>query len=154
MTDQTTTPAPPDAPAPSEQPANETPTTIDEFFEQAKQYGGTSKPLSSHQAWQQAYPKPEPEPAAQGLTSDELQEMDLHGAVNELYLQIGSVFQENRVNVEPTDPEWRIIQAELEDPFGSLTRTLIAAGEAAQAKKKRLQQPMSSNEAWEQAYKR
>ena len=51
------------------------------------------------------------------------------------------------VYVSPRDPEYARIQRELENPNGSLAKTIRAAGVAAEAKKARLQQAKQNAQA-------
>lgn len=160
------TPETPSTPAASESPTNAAPTKRNEdFFQQAKQHGATSQPLSAQEAWSQAYRKEDRTSGPEGSLEQsheipsEFQPPPVpperRQAVNYVYDQIDQVFQQARVApVDPGDPEWPIIQAELENPAGSLALTLVAAAEAAQAKRRRLLEPRSTTELWEQAYKR
>ena len=63
------------------------------------------------------------------------------------------IFKLEKMKVTPKDPEWLTIQAEIEDATSTLTRALIAAREAAQRKKQRLQ-GMSDIEIRDNMYKK
>lgn len=65
---------------------------------------------------------------------------------------LSQVFELEGVKVTRKDPEWMYIQAELDDPTGSLALTMIAAQEAASRKKQRLQ-GMSRIEIRDNMYK-
>ncbi len=86
------------------------------------------------------------------LTAEELAQFpeDIRGEVEKLYNgHLSKVFQQEGVKVTPKDPEWMYIQVELEDPTSTLSRTMIAAKEAAQQKKQRLQ-GMTRGQIWDQ----
>jgi hypothetical protein len=105
----------------------------DEFFKIAKLY---QQPAGS-----QTQPEQEQGPATDMLPPE------IREQVGNVYYQIGETFQQVGVDVTPDDPEWKLIQAEIEDESGSLSRTLLAAEEAASKKKQRLNS-MSSQDLW------
>ncbi len=75
------------------------------------------------------------------LTAEEIAQFpeEIRGEMETLYNgYLSKVFEQERVKVGPKDPEWMYIQAEMEDPTSSLSRTMIAATEAAREKKQRL----------------
>ena len=55
-----------------------------------------------------------------------------------VYSQIGATFEEVGTAVTPNDAEWKTIESALNDPKGSLARTLRATNQAAEAKAARV----------------
>lgn len=113
----------------------------------------------------------EPQPA--GASAALPPEVQLQ--VDFVYQQIDAAFQEAGTPVTPNDPEWSTVKAALDDPRGSLAKTIVAAHNAAATKKARVtslqgsaparvggggtpptgQVPATSvSQAWEQAYKK
>lgn len=64
---------------------------------------------------------------------------DVTADIQYIYDEINSTMQESGGLVKPTDPEWKIVQEQLDNPRGSMRQTIAAAVRAAQAKEARLQ---------------
>ena len=85
----------------------------------------------------------------QMLSDDDLDPAVHREALNK---HLAEVFDTVGVHVKPEDPEWLYIQAEIENKSSTLVSVLLVARQAASRKKTRLLS-MTSNQAWDQAYK-
>lgn len=72
-------------------------------------------------------------PQGQAPTDDMIRQQ-----VEFVYGQIQTVFDEAGAEVTPNDPEYKQIEAAMSDPKGSLAKTLLAAGKAAETKAARV----------------
>lgn len=147
MTDQTPTPT---TPASDPQDASQ-PSTKDLWGAayQAKETPAETPPAANQEdagpdasgldLLKQAF-KPTPDATKGTLNVDALLAIprELWEPVLDLYGQINDVFSEEGLRVDRSDPEYREIQAALDDPLGNLNDTLLAASSAARKKKKRL----------------
>lgn len=79
-------------------------------------------------------------PAQAGTPKAPTQAVAMNEQVAYLEAQMGRVFARAGMEVTPADKEWQMIQAELDNPAGSMADTLYASLQAAQAKAARVAQ--------------
>ena len=63
---------------------------------------------------------------------------EVQAQVNWMYSQIDETFADIGTKVTPNDPEWKAVQTAIDDPKGSFSKVILAAGKAANAKAERV----------------